>query len=36
VTFPDAILEVRAADAEVVLRATAAPDPAHALAAILA
>jgi hypothetical protein len=36
VTFPDAILEVRAADAEVVLRATAAPDPAHALAALLA
>jgi hypothetical protein len=35
-TFPDAILEVRAADAELVLRATAAPSPAHALAALLA
>jgi hypothetical protein len=36
VTFPDALLEVRAADAEVVLRAAAALDPAHALAALLA
>ncbi len=36
VTFPDAMLEVRAADAEVVLRATAAPSPAHALTALLA
>lgn len=36
VTFPDAMLEVRAADAEVVLRAAAAPSPAHALAALLA
>ncbi|HEX6104032.1 MAG TPA: hypothetical protein VFZ26_00525 [Gemmatimonadales bacterium] len=36
VTFPDAMLDVRAADAEVVLRATAAPSPAHALAALLA
>jgi hypothetical protein len=35
VTFPDAILDVRAADGEVVLRATAAPSPAHALAALL-
>jgi hypothetical protein len=35
-TFPDAMLEVRAADAEVVLRATAAISPAHALAALLA
>jgi len=35
-TFPEAMLEVRAADAEVVLRATAALDPAHALAALLA
>lgn len=36
VTFPEAILEVRAADGEVVLRATAALEPAHALAALLA
>ena len=36
VTFPDAILDVRAADGAVVLRATAAPSPAHALAALLA
>jgi hypothetical protein len=36
VTFPEAILEVRAGDAEVVLRATAAVAPAHALAALLA
>jgi hypothetical protein len=36
ITFPDAVLEVRAADAEVVLRAAAALGPAHALAALLA
>ncbi len=36
VTFPDAILEVRAAEGEVVLRATAVLGPAHALAALLA
>ena len=36
VTFPEAILEVWGSDAEVVLRATAAPAPAHALAALLA
>jgi hypothetical protein len=36
VTFPDAILEVRAAEGEVVLRAAAALGPAHALAALLA
>jgi hypothetical protein len=36
VTFPDAILEIRATDAEVVLRATAVVAPAHALAALLA
>lgn len=36
ITFPDAVLEVRAADGEVVLRATAALEPAHALAALLA
>jgi hypothetical protein len=35
-TFPEAMLEVRAADADVVLRATAALGPAHALAALLA
>jgi hypothetical protein len=35
-TFPDAMLEVRATDAELVLRATAAVSPAHALAALLA
>ena len=35
ITFPDAMLEVRAADGEVVLRATAALGPAHALAALL-
>lgn len=35
-TFPDAMLKVLAADAEVVLRATAAISPAHALAALLA
>lgn len=36
ITFPDAMLEVRAAEGEVVLRAAAALDPAHALAALLA
>ena len=36
VTFPEAILEVQAGDAEVVLRAIAALAPAHALAALLA
>ena len=36
VTFPDAVLDVRAAEAEVVLRAAAALGPAHALAALLA
>jgi hypothetical protein len=36
ITFPDAILDVRAADVEVVLRAAAALGPAHALAALLA
>lgn len=36
ITFPEAVLEVRAADAEVVLRAAAALGPAHALAALLA
>jgi hypothetical protein len=36
ITFPDAILEIRAADGEVVLRAAAALGPAHALAALLA
>ena len=36
ITFPDAMLEVRAADAELVLRAAAALGPAHALAALLA
>lgn len=36
ITFPDAMLEVRAGDAEVVLRATASLGPAHALAALLA
>ena len=36
ITFPDAMLEVQAADAEVVLRAAAALGPAHALAALLA
>ncbi len=35
-TFPDAMLKVWAADAEVVLRGTAAISPAHALAALLA
>jgi hypothetical protein len=35
ITFPDAILEVRAGDGEVVLRAAAALGPAHALAALL-
>jgi hypothetical protein len=36
ITFPDAMLEVHAADGEVVLRAAAALGPAHALAALLA
>jgi hypothetical protein len=36
VTFPDAILEIRAQRGNVALRATAAPSPAHALAALLA
>ena len=36
ITFPDAILEIRARDGEVVLRAAAALGPAHALAALLA
>jgi hypothetical protein len=36
VTFREAILEVRAGDAEVILRATAAVTPGHALAALLA
>lgn len=36
ITFPDALLNVRAADGEVVLRATAALGPSHALAALLA
>jgi hypothetical protein len=36
VTFPEGILDVRAADGEVVLRAAAALGPAHALAALLA
>ena len=36
ITFPDAMLEVLAADGEVVLRAAAALGPAHALAALLA
>jgi hypothetical protein len=35
ITFPDALLEVRAADGEVVLRAAAALGPSHALAALL-
>jgi hypothetical protein len=36
VTFPDALLDVRGAEAEVVLRAAAALGPSHALAALLA
>jgi hypothetical protein len=36
ITFPEALLTVRAADVEVVLRATAALGPSHALAALLA
>ena len=36
ITCPEAILEVSAGDAEVVLRAAAALGPAHALAALLA
>ncbi len=35
ITFPDALLEVRAADGEVVLRAAAALGPSHTLAALL-
>ena len=35
ITFPDALLEVRAADGEVVLRAAGALGPSHALAALL-
>jgi hypothetical protein len=35
ITFPDAVLDVRAGDAEVVLRAAAALAPSHALAALL-
>jgi hypothetical protein len=35
ITFPDALLNVRAADGEVVLRAAAAVGPSHALAALL-
>jgi len=36
ITFPDALLDVRAADGEVVLRAAAALGPSHALAALMA
>jgi hypothetical protein len=36
ITFPDALLDVRAAEGEVVLRAAAALGPSHALAALLA
>ena len=36
ITFPDALLDVRAGDGEVVLRAAAALGPSHALAALLA
>jgi hypothetical protein len=36
ITFPEAMLEVRAGDGEVVLRAAAALGPPHALAALLA
>jgi hypothetical protein len=36
ITFPEAVLDVRAADGEVVLRAAAALAPSHALAALLA
>ncbi len=35
ITFPDALLDVRAADGEVVLRAAAALGPSHALTALL-
>lgn len=35
ITFPDGLLEVRAGDGEVVLRAAAALGPAHVLAALL-
>jgi hypothetical protein len=36
ITFPDALLHVRAADGEVVLRAAGALGPSHALAALMA
>ena len=36
ITFPEAVLDVRAADGGVVLRAAAALGPSHALAALLA
>jgi hypothetical protein len=36
ITFPDALLDVRAADGEVVLRAAGALGPSHALAALMA
>lgn len=36
ITFPDALLDVRAADGEIVLRAAAALGPSHALAALMA
>jgi hypothetical protein len=36
VTFPEAVLDVHAARADVVLRAAAAPDPSHTLSALLA
>ena len=36
ITFPEALLDVRAAEGEVVLRAAAALGPSHALAALLA
>ena len=36
ITFADAVLDVRALEAEVVLRAAAALGPSHALAALLA
>ena len=36
ITFPDGLLNVHAASGEVVLRAIAAVEPSHALAALLA
>jgi hypothetical protein len=36
VTFPDAVLDVHAAQGDVIRRAVAAPAPSHALAALLA